>query len=618
MVFFTAQTICAFHNQINSTSDNLENGFYFSQIIDHPIEKENSISSELKIISKIDSDELLNKTVIVYFEKDEKSQSLIVGDQLVIDAQFQPIQTPKNPAVFNYAKYLDKKYISEQAYLKSTTYDFILKEKNFNIVILSKQIQAYIKSIFEKYLQNKLALAILNALVIGDKADLDQQMKTDFSVAGAMHVLAVSGLHVGIIYKVLEFLLKLVFKSRKTKFFKAAILIIILWLYAFITGLSPSVLRAIWMFSFIIIAQARSNSPNFYNTLAASAILILILNPNFLFHVGFQLSYIAVLGIVSIYPLVYPLLLSTSKILNSIWGLAVVSFAAQMATFGLSLFYFHQFPTYFLLSNFIAIPSAFLLLSLGLLLVGFHFISFSLATIVAFIIDGIGSFMAFSIQFISNLPYASINKIWITDFQLLLIYFIVFFAIVAFSNQNRKWFIPSLLAFIILGTTQIIEDYQKLNQKCFIAYSTRNFNSFALINGKEAFIYLDESLEQINAEFNYQIQPSLDSLGIEKLIFDSKKLNWIKNKNLFSNIWIQSFDFDIIVRNNNSIDNYLERIKPQIILTKQTFKDEFVEPATTILIASKINYWELKKIKSKSNISQFHFLSDSYYLYSNQ
>ena len=617
LVFFAAQAICAFHNKINSSNIDLNDGFYLSQILEHPVEKENSISTELKIISELDSIKLINKTVLVYFEKDENAHNLKVGDQLLINAHFQKVDKPKNPAVFNYANYLDKKYIDEQLYLKSNSYKIVGQSNNFNIIIISKQIQAKIKSIFEEYLKNKSALAILNALVIGDKADLDQEIKSDFSIAGAMHVLAVSGLHVGIIYKVLEFLLKLVFRNRKTKFFKASLLILVLWLYAFITGLSPSVLRAVWMFSFIIIAQLKSNRPNFYNTLAASALLILIINPNFLFHVGFQLSYAAVLGIVSIYPLLYPYLMSQSKVWNLIWALAVVSFSAQIATFGLSLFYFHQFPTYFLLSNFIAIPSAFLLLSLGLLLVGFHFVSVFIAKLIALLIDAVGSFMAFSVQYISALPYSSINKIWISNFQLLFIYVFVFLAIVALSSKNRRWLIVSLIAFTVLIATQIVEDFQKINQEVFIAYSVRNFNSFALINGKDAYVYIDQNYKHIQDEFNYQIQPSLDSLGVNQLYFETSKLNWLKETDIQSNSWIKTKKFNILIRKNDSIDNYLGKLKPQFIFTNQAFENINVSPESTILIGSKLSYWDLKKLKSQTDSSSFIFLKDRGYVFTN-
>ena len=181
----------------------------------------------------------------------------------------------------------------------------------------------------------------MSALVVGDKSELEVELKQGFSIAGAMHVLAVSGLHVGIIYKVLEFLFNLLFRNKKYQRLQAIIILIVLWSYAFITGLSPSVLRAVWMFSFIVIANLKLSHPNVYNTLAASAFFILVMNPNYLFHVGFQLSYIAVLGIVSIYPLLYRLLKSNNRFLNAVWGLTVVSIAAQISTFPIALYYFH-------------------------------------------------------------------------------------------------------------------------------------------------------------------------------------------------------------------------------------------------------------------------------------
>lgn len=145
-------------------------------------------------------------------------------------------------------------------------------------------------------------------------------------------------------------------RTQVLRIIKLLILLLCLWSYAFITSLSPSVMRAVTMFSFIAIANVMQRQTNIYNTLAASAFLLLILEPNMVFEVGFQLSYLAVLGIVSIYPIVYPLFVFKSKWTDTLWQLNCVSIAALIATFPLGIFYFHQFPNYFLVANILVLP----------------------------------------------------------------------------------------------------------------------------------------------------------------------------------------------------------------------------------------------------------------------
>ena len=211
-------------------------------------------------------------------------------------------------------------------------------------------------------------LAVASALILGYKDDLGEELKHSYSSAGATHVLAVSGLHVGIIFLVLNFLLNILDKNDRFKISKAILLICFLWAYATITGLSPSVVRAATMFSFVTIGKSFGKSSSIYNTLCASAFVLLVYNPYLIMEVGFQLSYLAVVGIVYFQSIIYKWIYVKNKFLKYIWMITSVSIAAQLTTFPLGLLYLHQSPTYLFASNLFVIPGAMLIIGLGILL----------------------------------------------------------------------------------------------------------------------------------------------------------------------------------------------------------------------------------------------------------
>src|SRR5690606_20870391 len=255
---------------------------------------------------------------------------------------FEPIlkdvPPPKNPNEFDFKRYLSYHLIHQQAYLKSTNWKLIQKAENSSLIATAHQIR---KNLIDKL--NELGvkdeqLAVASALILGYKNDIDAQLQSAYSSAGAMHVLAVSGLHVGVIFILLNFIFGFLDKWKWGVYFKGVLIIICLWIYALITGLSPSVMRGATMFSFLVAAKTTKSNHVFFNTMAASALFLLIINPYLLMEVGFQLSYLAVIGIVVIHPYIYHLLYVKHWFLDKIWNITAVSIAAQIATFPLGLY----------------------------------------------------------------------------------------------------------------------------------------------------------------------------------------------------------------------------------------------------------------------------------------
>lgn len=206
---------------------------------------------------------------------------------------------------------------------------------------------------------------IAKALLLGQKKSLDKEVSEAYATAGAMHVLAVSGLHVGIIYGFFFLFVKPYRLSVRKRVLYLSGLILLIWSYAMLTGMSPSVMRAATMFSLMAMAQMKSRSPSIFNAIALSALILLVFDPFLIYAVGFQLSYAALLGILIIQPLLVRLWLPKNRVLEYAWQISTVGIAAQLATFPISVYYFNVFPVYFIISNLVAIPGAFLIMSFG-------------------------------------------------------------------------------------------------------------------------------------------------------------------------------------------------------------------------------------------------------------
>lgn len=615
-VFIGGLTTSSYYSNPKQINNSNNENCYFAQVVDHPEEKEKTYKLSLRLYSY--SEDINVANIIAYATKDSIIEKLSVGDYILFNGKLSEIEGKRNPATFDYANYLANKNIIYQSYLSTGSWKKVSLPLGFTPLIWAKKLQRMTRVLFNTYLSNSAAKAILFALVLGDKTELDSDLNSSFAVAGAMHILAVSGLHVGIIYKVLESLLLLLFSGKSKRFIRAVLLISALWLYAFVTGLSPSVLRAVLMFSFIIAAKARENSPNFYNTLAASAFIILIVEPNYIYHVGFQLSYSAVIAIVSIFPLIYPFFVTKNRIANSVISLAIVSIAAQIGTAPFAIYYFHQFPSYFIITNLIAIPAAFLLLSGGLLLIPFHFISADLAKFIGLLIDWIGETLSNLITWISHLPLASLNKLWIDQTQLVLFYLFIGVLIYTFTNLWRRGVLLSLsLLAIILIQFVVIKSNQE-QQELVILYSTRGANVIGLVKGDEAYIYSDNDSILHTKEWSFQVQPSLDSLRLKNVSFKADDFDWVQIDTLAKNKLINSTFKKIYIRNNQFFDEFIA-LHDEITVVENNSSLPCFNVDERLRFISSANSWkQIKEISEDTSKQSVHKLYLSHAIITNK
>ncbi|TNF50038.1 MAG: ComEC family competence protein [Bacteroidetes bacterium] len=356
------------------------------------------------------------------------------GDVVAVMCEFEKISNLGNPGEFDVESYWRNKRISFQAFTDQESYIFLDKIQSSLLGDRVDQVHDYLSKTLEDKFEGE-ELGIIKAMILGDKSSLDSEVRSLFSDTGAMHVLAVSGLHVGIVMIILMTIMS--WFSKWIKRNTAIILVTcLLWGYALITGFSPSVLRSVFMFSILILAQlsGRQNVP--LNTLFFSAFLLLLIEPNFLFDPGFQLSYLAMIGIFLLYPKIEALFEFRYKWMDYLWKGIAVGLAAQVFTTPLSLHYFHQFPNYFVLSNL-----GMMLLSGVLLGVGIAFLVLARVPVIATIVSTslllIVSVTIYFLQFIQELPgavaYGFHFQIWVAIYLIIL----VVFASVASSKMYR-------------------------------------------------------------------------------------------------------------------------------------------------------------------------------------
>ena len=516
---------------------------------------------------------------ILYLAKDTLAELLTYGDRLLVSGKWQAIESPSNPAQFNYKNFLLNSNITAQQYLQSINWKLILISDNNSLRKLAFVYQKKLLTYLDRYFQNE-ELAVISALLLGYKDLLDRETIMIYSSSGAMHVLAVSGLHVGIIYLLLNSLFLFFEKFKYGKYLKAVFLILSLWAYALLTGLSPSVLRAATMFSFIIIGSALKRQTNIYNTLAASAFVLLLYNPYILLQVGFQLSYAAVLGIVYLQPKLYKLIYTKHWLLDKIWAITTVSIAAQLATFPLGIYYFHQFPNYFLLSNLFVIPLATFIIGGGVLLFVTSVIPFFPGSL-AWVVNKILMLLNFSVQWVENLPYSLSLGISITVLETIIVYTIIilfFSSIIKWKPRLLQLSLALVIFFMIL---QIKEQYRTGKQQYFIVYDVPKERAIDFVDGNKNYFIASAYLYNDKSKMRFNIQHFRWERRVKETSF---LLALLETNNYFRK------------------DNYIQFFNKKILL----WDKDFVKPTTPldfdyILVSNKVKI-DLKNIYSKQVI----------------
>lgn len=490
------------------------------RLLDAPIEKDKSVKLTAEVMAVMNEDYIQHSVgqLLVYLKKDSSSLHLHVDDEVWISAGLNKIAGQKNPEEFDYANYQGYHHVYFQSYADSSHWKFSKRPDRHSFIGWFISCREYLLQILDEHHIEDREFAVLSALVLGKSTGIDAELMSAYAGVGAVHVLAVSGLHVALIYVLLAPLMKKLLHSNKWRLIKTIIPTLLLWTYAGITGFSPSVLRAALMFTFFIVADNYQKQNNIYNTMSASALVLLIYNPMMLLELGFQLSYLAVLGIVVLQQKIVTLFYPGNKLLIWAWKLTAVSIAAQIATFPITIYYFHQFPNYFLLSNFLVIPLSTLILYISL-----SFFAFSWVPVLANFLAQLSAFLTRIMNDImirmNELPQSVTDGISISLPDAICISgMIVFFSGWLFWKKSKA-LLPAIVFTFILCCFQLDEKCHILQKDEVCFHSIRGGWCISGIISDKA--YLIGSHEMVSDERNrkFHIQSYWDKTGVEESVY---------------------------------------------------------------------------------------------------
>lgn len=502
---------------------------YVARLCECPAEKDNSVKVMMDLLEIEDESSQKHKfesKIIAYFEKDASSMSLEYGDCIIFLTNPEEVKKPPNPEQFDYKDYLYKKGVTHQVYLKSDRWLNLNCNKSNLIYELSYSLRDFLLLTMQCLGVKDEEYAVAAAILLGYDDSLPMDLRQKYVAAGAMHILCVSGLHVGVIFMVFTYLLFFLDDRKMTqRLLKHLLLLLLIWFYALLAGLAPSILRATIMLSFVVIGNIINRKGVLLNSLAASALILLCINPANLFDIGFMLSYIAVVGIVILQKPISKLVFSKYKIVNKIWEITSVTIAAQVATVPFTIYYFHQFPTYFWLSNLFMTPVSSVVIIGGMIMLLVFFIPY-INTIVAFFVSKMIYVMNIGVEWIESLPFSIIKGLYIdtSQFAILLLILLLLLLFVELKEKRLVFCMMVLSSlFLIVNFNNILK--QK-NQKEMVIYSINNATAIDFLCGREHFLFSDSTFFNDKSSFSYNIENFLVKKGV---FFNGKTIQFCDN-----------------------------------------------------------------------------------------
>ncbi len=507
------------HNSLSRTS-RMESSFpgsnkiLLGEITEPPVQKERTTKVVVRVIGRMEGRgwRIEDGKALLYIHRDDASRTLFYGDRIFFRGELKEPAAPTNPGGYDQRRACFLKGITLTGYIPAGKWIRASRPAGFSIVSFALRVREKLLRIFLDTGLKGREFAVASALLFGYTDEIDSELYADFSATGTIHILSVSGMHVGVIFLFLEKFLGFMTRFRQGNKLRSGLILVIIWFYAMLTGLSPAVLRAAAMLSFIIAGKSLKRNPEIFNILAASAIALLAVNPVLVLDIGFELSYLAVTGIVLFYKPVYDLYVTSQWLADKLWSLAAVSIAAQLATTPLSLYYFHRFPNYFMLANMVVVPLSTLIIYGGILLLAFSpipYLSSLLATGFSFLVN----LMNALVHIIGNLPGAVSDGIRTSGIESILMYGVLIALFLFFMKKSRSWLFLALGLCILCSVLRLSEEIRIAGRREMIVYNTRNQGLAGFTCYREC-ILVSSGRGEGNPFFGEALKRSLDLSGI--------------------------------------------------------------------------------------------------------
>jgi competence protein ComEC len=547
------------------------------------------VTAQIYAIKKNQKWSKVSGETLLYFNK-EAGIVPKYGEIYLLRNTLREIEPPKNPLEFDYKTYQSRKNIFTHQFLRDGDFIKAGESQEWSLLKFANSLNVYTHNVFKQFLETPKQMGVAEAMIGGMKAELDFETKQWYSATGAIHALAVSGMHVVILFWVLNQFFGS-FMNRKRLPFLFCILLS-LWSYAVFTGLSPSVCRSTLMFTMIQVGTFIRRDNNSVNTLLLSGVVLLILVPNWLFDVGFQLSYLAVLGIMIIYPSLKRLMKITWWPLTWIWDVTAVSISAQILTLPLTLYYFHQFPNYFLLANPIVSLVSTFMLPAGLLLLFFAKIPY-LGSLIGLLFKWSIDLLNFSVQTISKLPNALSTGLSISIVSVILLFCVIGFLLLFLKNKDVKYVKLTAVCCAILTVSGSFQLFNQNKQKEVTFHFIPNGWGISVIEGRSATFISTDSLCNEPLIYQFHLKNYYDARGIKnfKTQIIEDEGNFLINHPKGNIQWIKTMNGTI--RNPNA--QYL-------VCSENALKDlkNLKNFSGTIILDGSNKKWVVEKIKEEA------------------
>ncbi len=475
-----------------------EYGAYQIRIEEQPEEKPRSILCRSSLLTSDSTLMKTEKTFLFYLAKDSASYQLNKGDTLWVYAQLESVVPSGIPEAFDYGRYLRRKGVCGSAYVASGHWKMVGHSSSMSVMDRLEKVREGLKERYRELGFQGDELALLTALTVGEKEDLSEEIREVYSVSGASHVLAISGLHIGLLYSILWMFFNPWRRNRKLKVVSVFIIIGVLWTFAALTGFPVSVVRSVIMFSLIGISSLLQEKPHTLNTLATAAFMMLLFRPLWLFEIGFQMSFAAVASIVLLHPKLSSLWNVRHWSLRWFRDMLSVSIAAQIGVAPIIAFYFHRFSVYFLLTNFWVIP----MVSLVMYVAVFMLVLLPFPTLqqwVAILEIKLIHWQNAVLEGISQWPSATIDRIWLTVIEVFAWYVVIWLCYRFFQKHTPQRTLQALAGLLLLIGGHWWLGQQAIMRPGIVFYNVRGCPAVHLVSGlEESYIIASDSLQQVD------------------------------------------------------------------------------------------------------------------------
>ena len=476
--------------------NDMEHGYCLAKVGEPPVEREKSMKVVLELVN--------SGKVMAYFQKTDEVSQLCYGDLVAFKAAIETVPGPKNPGEFDYCRYLERNGITGRVYLKDGSWFFTGVNEARPLRGFAYRFRGRLLDALQRCGVTDDEFGIGAAILLGYDESLPAQVRQNFVAAGSMHILCVSGMHVGIIYLLASMLLGYLGTGRRREVVRQVALLLLIWFYALLTGLSPSVMRAALMLSFIIFGKLIHRKGFVLNSLAASAFVLLCIDPHHLFAIGFQLSYAAVVGIILLQKPIYQRVYVKNKLLDKAWEITAVSLAAQITTLPFTVYYFHQCTPYFWLSNLLLTPLSFLVILLGMMLLLLSWVPWLNMMLGKAVWTGL-HLMNYVVAGIEKFPMSMVKGLYMDEMQFGIALTMLLLLLLLVSLRKKRLLMELLVVSVLFASTMAFRSERLARQHRWVVYSLRKHTAIDFIDGTDHVMLCDAGLLTDRGAIDYSL-----------------------------------------------------------------------------------------------------------------